>query len=111
MSLVSDHGMPCHDDLGVRQVLHARDVRRPVVDQVARANVGFDAGAAIDLHRSWRDAAELVLNRCSGMSFDDEARHAATGEEHAAVRPLRLPPTMRTDVCGVHVTIPHMRLL
>jgi hypothetical protein len=97
------NALPRH--FGVGQILHARDVRGPVVDHIAGANVCFDAGAAIDLHGAGGDAAEFVLNRCLRMPLDDEAWYAATSEEHCHGQPVEAAADDENGCGDLHVTI------
>ena len=98
--------LPRH--LGVRQICHPGDSGRPVVDQIAVANLGFDAGVAIDLHRPGRDAAKLVLNRRPGMALDHQTGQAASRQQHRHGQPVQAAADNENGGAGVHVTILHM---
>jgi DNA-binding MarR family transcriptional regulator len=101
--------LPRH--LGVGQVLHPGDRRRPVVDQIAVADLGFDPRAAIDLHRPGRDPAELVLNGRLGMAFENQTWHTASCEEHRHGQPVQAAADDENGRVGVHVTIFHIGLV
>jgi len=92
------HALP--RDCVVRQVRHPADERGAIVDQVPRANLGFDAEAPVDLHRSRRDASELVLNGRPWMAFHDRAGHAAMREEERERQPVEAAADDQ-NWCGV----------
>ena len=97
------NALPRH--IGSCQIRHAGNVHRPVVNQISRTNVRLDAGAAINLHRPRRDPAELVLNRCSRVSLDDEARHAATCKKQCRRQPVETAAHDEDWCACVHVNL------
>jgi DNA-binding MarR family transcriptional regulator len=101
--------LPRH--LAVGQMFHPGDSGRPVVDQIAVADLRFDAGAAIDLHRPRRDPAELVLNRRLGMALDNQTGHAGASEEHRHAQPVQAAADNENGRAGIHGTILHIGLV
>jgi hypothetical protein len=68
-------------NVGIREVLHARDAAGLLVAGAVRADVVLHSRPPVNLHRARRDAAELVLHGGGGVAFDDDGADALTAEQ------------------------------